>query len=273
MSSLNRSAIAVLTRGYEDIRKYQMLIERNNAIDRNMYYKFIDLIFFHEGNILPEHQQYIQQSTPSLKMKFINIKEKGKAFSEDKQNISVFQHTSMFPLSYRHMCSFWFCYVYDFLEEYDYIIRIDEDCEIDFDLYNIFVLLKDKIMISGASEDDEDYVTYGLNQFTMDFLSRNQLNGIPKIPGGPYTNLAGFNLIKIRENRLIQEYIREIEKHNYIYIYRWGDMPLWGEILYYFCNPNDYLETDIIRYKHHSHKAEVHSGKVFRDYSSQKLHF
>jgi hypothetical protein len=270
-STTNRSAIAVLTRGYGDIQQYQMLIERNRAIDRYLPDKTVDLLFFHEGNILPDHQRHIQQSTPSLNMKFINIKENGRAFSEDKQNISVFPYTSMFPMSYRHMCSFWFCYVYDFLVEYDYILRIDEDCEIAFDLSALWILLKDKLMISGASEDDEDYVTYGLNQFTLDFLARNQLRGIPKVPGGPYTNLAGFNLIKIRENRLIQDYIREVEKHNGIYIYRWGDMPLWGEILYYFCDPSDYLETDLIRYKHHSHRAEVHSGKVFRDYSSQKL--
>jgi hypothetical protein len=57
----------------------------------------------------------------------------------------------------------------------------------------------------------------------------------------------------LRKNERLKEYINIIKEKNYIYIYRWGDLPLWGQVLYYFYNKNDYLNTTEIKYFHGSH--------------------
>ena len=61
-------AILVLTRGYDDINKYNVLLERNINIDRNLKDKTIPLLFFHEGNITDEHQTHIKNKQPNLIM-------------------------------------------------------------------------------------------------------------------------------------------------------------------------------------------------------------
>ena len=40
-----------------------------------------------------------------------------------------------------------------------------------------------------------------------------------------------------------------------IYYNRWGDLPLWGEILFYFYNKEDYCLTNEIKYYHGSNGA------------------
>ncbi len=68
-----KSCIATLTRGYTDIEKYSMLIKRNRHIARKLKDKTIDILIFHEGNILKEHQAHIKAETPELALKFIDI--------------------------------------------------------------------------------------------------------------------------------------------------------------------------------------------------------
>jgi len=43
-----------------------------------------------------------------------------------------------------------------------------------------------------------------------------------------------------------------VDKSNNIYIYRWGDLPLWGEVLEYFYKKHDYLIYNKINYFHGS---------------------
>ncbi len=58
--------------------------------------------------------------------------------------------------------------------------------------------------------------------------------------GGPYTNVVGLNLKEMRKNVLLTQYIKSIKKTDNIYIYRWGDHPLWGEALLYCIPKNSY---------------------------------
>jgi hypothetical protein len=50
-----------------------MLIKRNRHIARKLKDKTIDILIFHEGNILKEHQAHIKAETPELALKFIDI--------------------------------------------------------------------------------------------------------------------------------------------------------------------------------------------------------
>lgn len=254
-------AIAVLTRGYNNIHQYNMLIQRNLYISKYLNnIKQTDILIFHEGNINEVHQNYIKSKTPNLNIIFICILEF--AFDKSKRNIKFYEPTKMFTLNYRHMCSFWFVDFWKYVEKYEKIIRIDEDCNIFFNLDIVFYLLNYKAAIFGNWVMDEDKVTYGLNNFMMMFLKNNNLVQRMKQrkPSGPYTNVIGFNMNILRQNKLLNDYVNEIKASNNIYIYRWGDLSLWGEALSYFFPPNFYLKLNKIKYYHGSHNQHVENG-------------
>jgi len=250
-------AVAVLTRGYPNIRQYHTLIQRNVHIAKNLSDKSIDILIFHEGNITEEHQKYIEAATPLLNIIFKCISDR--AFRNEKSSITFHDTTKGFSLNYRHMCSFWFVEFWEYVLDYDLIIRIDEDCKIDFNVDNIFRLLEFKDVAFGKWDVDEDRVTVGLNDFTMNFLKDNNLFKKMKrrIPSGPYTNVIGLNLVKLRKNELLDAYKKRVETSNGIYKYRWGDLPLWGEVLIYMCHPDSYIYLTNLNYFHGSHNRDV----------------
>ena len=252
------SCIAVLTRGYTNYNDYSMLIKRNKHIEYNLNNKNIDILIFHEGNIIKEHQINISNETPLLKIKFINIL--GKSFKSEKSNIVFDAQTRMFGLNYRHMCSFWFIDFWNFINDYEYLLRIDEDCFIDSNIDDIFLkLTKDHIFITGSYGDDMYHVTKGLNEFTLQFINNNDYDFKSKLmknPGGPYTNLFGLSL-KVKNNSIFQKYVKEVEMSNKIYERRWGDLPLWGEAIQYIFGENSILIDKSIKYYHESHNCMV----------------
>uniref|UniRef100_A0A6C0B097 Uncharacterized protein n=1 Tax=viral metagenome TaxID=1070528 RepID=A0A6C0B097_9ZZZZ len=259
-----KSAIVVLTRGYATITNYHILIKRNLAIAKCIgSMKEMDILIFHEGNITPSHQKHISSFTPQLQLFFICIKEH--AFKDEKKNIPIYQPTNTFGLNYRHMCSFWFVDFWNYVKEYDMILRIDEDCLIDFSIPDVFDILKNKAVVYGAWSRDQVFVTHGLNQFTHSFLQDYvpESEDIPQHnPSGPYTNVIGLHLSHLRKNELLQQYIKEIDASNHIYTFRWGDLPLWGEVLYYMCDPKSYCKTDKIKYFHGSHNIIVENNTI-----------
>lgn len=247
--------ITVLTRGYNNINDYKSLIKRNIHIAQNLVDKTIDILIFHENNITEEQQIYIKNITPKLNIKFINIL--NIAFHPNKKNIAI-EEASNFGLGYRHMCSFWFVDFFDAVKDYDKILRIDEDCFIESNIDNIFLKLDEYIFICGKETNDEAYVTKGLNQFSIFFMKKHNNNftfktNDVKFPSGPYTNLIGFSLDQIRNNEAFQKYKTDIDNSNMIYKRRWGDLPLWGEVIYYIFG-NETLKIDnTIKYFHGSH--------------------
>jgi hypothetical protein len=254
-----KSCIAVLTRGYSDIHSYSMLIKRNKHIVNNLDDKSIDILIFHEGNINEAHQEYIQNETPELIIKFIDIS--NIAFKPEKKDIA-FEEAHSFGLGYRHMCSFWFVNFWNAVKEYDKLLRIDEDCYINFNIDNILLNLNNLLFIVGKRDDDGYFVTKGLNSFSIEFMKRNNKNftfkkNNTKEPGGPYTNVIGLSLNRIRENDIFQKYMTEVDASNMIYKRRWGDLPLWGEVIYYIFGSETIKIDKTIKYFHGSHNAQV----------------
>ncbi len=254
-------AIVILTRGYDTMRSYYDLLNRNINIERNLSDKNIELVFFHEGNITDSQQRHIRNETKALRqMKFVSIK--GDCFLEEKKHVEISAETKKFDLNYRHMCHFWFVDFWRYCSEYDLILRIDEDCFIDFDPVMVFGKLVDKVSVYGFWDKDLEYVTQGMNDFTMRFLKESNkstelIECDKKSPSGPYTNIIGLNLKKLRENELLQEYIAKVDESDCIYKYRWGDLPLWGEVLHYFYKKEDHMLNNKIKYFHKSHNFRV----------------
>ena len=253
----NKSCIAALTRGYDTFDKYSDLIKRNKAIETHLNDKTIDIVLFHEGNITHEQQILIAKETPALTILFVNIL--GDAFKKEKASVIFDADTARFDLSYRHMCSFWFIDFWKFVKEYDYLLRIDEDCFVECNLDRIFIGLKTYKFIAGHQGHDAGFVTKGLTAFFLAFIQRHPYHyytNIPKYPSGPYTNLFGINL-SIRNKRIFQQYIADVDKSKYIYERRWGDLPLWGEVIYYIFGKDTMLIDKNIKYFHGSHNAQV----------------
>lgn len=253
-----KNAIALLTRGYKTLKEYDLLIERNRAIEIHMndkYKESIDFLVFHEGNITKEQQIYIQGETPKISLTFVNIETSFRKILD----VQVHPPTQRFPLSYRNMCNFWFCEFWNYVEKYHKLIRIDEDCIMKSNPFEMLEQLNEKVCVYGHWSHDDTFVTCFLNEFTMNFLKKKGYNHVePRTPGGPYTNVFGINLQYLHNTPYVQQYKNEIQKSNNIYIYRWGDLPLWGEIFrYFFDKEHSTLLSDKIQYYHGSHKIKV----------------
>ena len=158
-----KNCVAVLTRGYTNISSYQKLIRRNTQISKNLNNKDIDCLIFHEGNIPEEHQTYIQEKTPELRLIFINVNN-GHAFKKENELIPHSEESKKWGgTGYRHMCAFWFTQFLEFTQEYDKLLRIDEDCYIDFNVDQQFETLDQFTFVCGRWEHDNySYVTRGL---------------------------------------------------------------------------------------------------------------
>jgi len=249
----------VLTRGYKDIQKYDDLIKRNNHISQHLRDKSIPNVIFHEGNITVEHQTYIRAQTPELETEFIDVS--NVCFQPEKKNIP-FEEAEGFDMGYRHMCSFWFVNFFDVVK-YDQLLRIDEDCFVTTNLDAIFVELDTYTFITAICADDDDYVTKGLNQFSLDFMHAHAnhafKNYSTRNPRGPYTNFFALSLTNIRNNTMFQKYRESVDANNFIYKRRWGDLPLWGEVICYIFG-NESMKIDpTIQYFHGSHKVKVNA--------------
>ena len=249
-------AIVVLTRGYEKYSDYSELIDRNKHIEKHMKDKDIDIIIFHEGNIV--HQEEIKQETPTLRILFVDIKKDGYAFCPEMELIPIDPATRMYGGSgYRHMCSFWFVDFWHFVKKYDQIVRIDEDCKIVFDPERVFESLSTHSIVCACYQGDGHEITKGLGEHSQKFLNGIDMPYHSRPIGGPYTNVCGFSLKDIQKSRRVGEYIQSVKLSNKIYIQRWGDLSLWGEVIHYLLGPSCLKIDQSLVYYHGSHDMWV----------------
>ena len=250
------NAVVVLTRGYANKSGYSQLIARNRALEAH-YDGELSYVICHEGNIPEEHQVYIQRHT-KLPLHFTNV---SRAFRKTEMAFyppsAVSRSGCYFGLGYRNMCNFWFCGFWRFLGQYDKILRIDEDCVYSSDYRKIFDMLDRKVAAYGKWAGDAPTVTRGLQNFTKGFMKHHGRKTLDHDVGGPYTNVIGLNLREMRKNTLLGGYVRAVKDSGYIYQYRWGDLPLWGEALLYCFEEGQRLESRDIHYYHGSHKSTV----------------
>jgi len=268
---MKKNAIVVLNRGYDDIYKYDRLINRNN----NIYNKIIlesklnnfDFIIFHEGNIINEQQEYIKSKTPQIEILFKNIKDvyPYNAFDNNKNilNMDLCPPTELsnsFSLGYKHMCHFWSIDFLEYLKDYKYILRIDEDCLLNTFDKNIFNIMKEKniIFISPFfQEQDNPDVIVGLDKLLNKFINENNIKPYKNFTDikCPYTNLMIVDIEYFNNHIITKKFLNYIEMSNGIYSNRWGDLPILGIILSTFINPELYSNYIDISYMHDVHRV------------------
>lgn len=269
-----KNAIVVLSRGYDEIYGYNSLIKRNIHIFNNIVSKVdeeFDIIIYHEGNISENHQLHISSVTPQLPLKFINVKtsELKNAFDDRKNLVNMdlcppTPQSKAFPLGYKHMCHFWSIDFIGYLKDYEYIIRIDEDCFVSEFNSNLLKEMKsnDVHFVSPYFQgQDDDYVIVGMEKLWKEFIFENNL--IPLKDFGqitcPYTNFMVVNVKYLNDNEIINKMLKKIDESHGIYSNRWGDLPIWGMILSTLVDEKHYSETKKISYFHGSHNKMINN--------------
>lgn len=275
---MNDNAIVVLTKGYDDIKEYSMLIDRNNAIydsiidNKHLLFKTdvtYDFLIFHEGNIPIEHQEYIQSKT-QLPLVFLNVKDvSGGIAFDDSKNIMNYdlcpptELSERFTLGYKHMCHFWAIDCLTYLSNYRYVVRIDEDCIIkNYNVDLIGGVIKQGIKLAVpyiCNFLDHPDVMVGLEKLTLEFLSDNNVNNDVSFSdvSAVYTNFFIFDVQYFLNNKLVNDFLNVVDKSNGIYSNRWGDASTWAIIAYYLMGDNGISLLSDLKYYHASHGAYI----------------
>ena len=221
-------AIFALTRGYPNQRNlYSDLLQRNKSIYEHINKKRdypADLILFHEGNISESDQSYLNTESPEP-LKFIDVSKYFKG-----QDLEL-KGESKFNLSYRNMCRFNMYHIWDEVIDYDYILRIDEDIEInEFDPF-IFEKMKEKNLtyLTGRFTKETHRLT---NETLPYFLIENTILDVDKIYNhrNPYTNLYASS-VDFWNNIEIKSLLKKIALSDEQIINRWGDHTVQGLLL------------------------------------------
>lgn len=272
---MSKIAIVALTRGYDDVNSYQSLITRNNYIQEHLVSKSkfeFDIILFHEGNITAEHQSYIQEKT-SLPLIFKNVRECGnkQAFDDkrDVVNMDLCPPTELslrFAVGYKHMCHFWSIGLFDYLADYKYVIRMDED---------VFLMKMDPQLLESIIDQnikfvmpwlcpvlDDPNVIVGLDVLLDRFCKENHITMSVDYSQiyAPNTNFVIFDLEYFKNSAIVQKFLTAVDQSHGIYSNRWGDAPIWGIVLFALQEEAFFL-CDEIEYYHGSHNHHVNSKK------------
>lgn len=244
-----KTAVFCLTRGYNNPVMYTRLLSRNESIARFLKDESPDIVMFHEGNVTTEHQKMIESRTPELNFRWIQIPW---IFPENvplpSATINTFYNGSCYP-GYHLMCEFHTCDVWDYLKDYDIVLRVDEDC----------VLTSSNWRTVFQSLDEFDYRTPMFDIETHDLTNST----LPRWLGPdshyydrsmPYTNVFVTKMAPwLRED--VQDWLKKVRESKGCLLYRWGDHVMQGIALKKFGISNSTLED--FSYYHGSHNRHV----------------
>jgi hypothetical protein len=155
-------------------------------------------------------------------------------------------------------CRFWFSEFLSYVQEYDQILRIDDDCfligEVGWPTVNEFQPIA-SVHFDGLDRGD---VILGLQSFFNSLAASHNEHPLSEDWDSPYTNVMMFNLNVIRKDPRFLVVFNEIRESRCIWINRWGDMPLWGATLQLLHFPT--LKMDGFNYYHASHRRRYPGG-------------
>lgn len=232
------NAIIVLTRGYKNLDGYDRLLKRNASIEKFFGNKY-PLVIFHEGNIHEEHQEYIKSKNPSLIFSFINVS-------------AVWNYED----GYKSMCRFNAFHIWQYCRDFDYIMRIDEDCiiekmEVDpFEQMGENVYLK-SVYSGEAHTETNDTLPQAIEFFTGVKSSEFYNHKFP------YTNVS-VSSVKFWFTEPVHDILKWVSLSDEQFKNRWGDLPILGCLLNIFAKEKVGTITGL-SYFHESHNVTVES--------------
>jgi lipopolysaccharide biosynthesis glycosyltransferase len=231
--SLPKVAIATLIKTKKNF-DYRVLIKRNRSLNgiANTYSN-VDFIIFHEDSLTIDDKLFIQTCT-DYPLKFISVQAEFNVIEVKESNFCFETDLSKeFSDGYRNMCKFWFTGFFKYVEEYDKIIRFDEDCVLVKDIPpDYFTVMGDPFRVASTFPDLDD-VNVGLKAFYDGFCEENNLeitwNNTKRIP---YTNFVCFRPGYFINNELFRKFVEAVYNTHCIEVNRWGDSSVWALTLH-----------------------------------------
>lgn len=275
-------AVVVLIKG-DYTKIYDMLLRRNKAIEKYLWTddNNFEMIIFHDKEVSSTDLQYIQSQTPRMPLKFVDVNTVFELYHEVNNPLCPNTVESLrFRPGYFSMCLFWFAYFFEYLDEYDWMLRIDDDCHLISDVKSLIPPPNDipfsstrwidlaTVNYDTLSVTKEGGVVRGMRALVNQFAKLHNLKSNHVTWTAPYTNVMYVNLNWLRKNSMIQDFIRVVTHSQCIYSNRWGDLPLWGAALLLTDIKPHYLN---LPYEHGSHSMTVLGDRVIIHKKKKKI--
>jgi Glycolipid 2-alpha-mannosyltransferase len=254
------NAIVCLTRGYPNVRGYHHLIERNRAIyeiiNRNRTRQY-PLILWHEGNIPAEHQRYIAGQDPNEDLRFVDVSRVFRLPMSLRERDLVGGGT----VGYRLMCRFHSYYIWQYTRQFDYVMRLDEDCTLISAAGDPIALLADAqgdFATAVFTKESHQLTNHTLPVFVQSFIEATQADTqfSPYNQDFPYTNLYVTRTAFWRQAN-VQQFLDAVRRERDSLRLRWGDLPVLGVALNMFAAPEKVYRLSGIGYRHGSHNWTI----------------
>lgn len=209
------NAIVGLVRGYEDKSLYDKLIKRNLLLHEFVTDKFkldYPYVLFHEGNISLNDQSYIRYESHNDSIIFVDVS----------------KHWDSNIRGYINMCRFNSFYIWDYCKDFDYIMRVDDDCYITKCEINPFDSIGNNVFLYSFLFSETNK---GTNLTLPTYIEH--LTGIESkkfYTQFPYTNVY-LSSVDFWHDKDINTMLKKISTSNWQVTYRWGDVPILGCLL------------------------------------------
>ena len=237
----HRRCIAVLARK-QPRGKYHALESRQRALDALPWTAGWDQIIFHEGNINPE--------ACGIDARYVDVSATFRKLGDGAMPPSSLCKElplSQFFLGYRSMCLFWFDDFLSYVDGYDMLLRIDDDCRLLPGQAEPTLPVGFHFATTQVGGCDATFVTDGMHKLFKSLQPETDFETCVN----PYTNVMCVDLAWARATRAAK---RPILDSQCIKINQWGDLPLWGAYLKML---GESLVQLGLSYKHDSHGAHV----------------
>lgn len=240
-------AIFCLTRGYQNVAMYWKLIKRNRSIVKSIGTEH-DLLVFHEGNISDEHQRYIQNETPELRMTWIAVPWYfPQNFQLPSQSMETWRDGSCYP-GYHLMCHFHTCDVWNYIKSYEKVLRIDEDCFLEGDWSGIFDTIDERTPFRAAEGGTPTWGMHSLSDVSLqEHFPEVDMKQLSVFSTQVFVSFTDFWY-----SPKVVEYINKFTQFDGSRKWRWGDQETYA-IMFKTCNINAGLFKGF-RYYHESHQ-------------------
>lgn len=283
---MSRIAIFALTRGYEKLNNYNILIKRNRAIwthlPKNKIHEY-DFLLFHEGNITDEQQDYICELS-GFDIDFMDIRHLYVAWNEvnpyekpvgragnhlTKATIRDIDTGIPWSTGYRNMCHFYAIDCINILlaKNYSHALRIDEDCIVTKGLNFLGdekLMFKNNLIGTPAMFKESYQLTNKVLprflKFTgLDFKHNWEQSYFTNSPM-VYSNVNFYFLENISKGIVSTAFINKLKESLIIHRCRAGDAPL----LFWLANTKEEVLIILknLEYNHISHRMIVEDGVV-----------